>query len=412
MSSEITQNDATEIKPVAPAPPGAAGGTTAVLNRPVAPGDAQADQQTALVASQWKLMWWKFRKHKLALAGGVVVILLYLVAIFAEFLAPTDPTLVRGGYNTSVPYTYAPPQRIRFLDRGEGGTSFRPHVYDYRVAIDQTSLRRTFVIDDSKKIYLRLFAQGTPYTLLGFFPSTRHLIGTTERGRPLYILGSDRNGADVLSRLIAGTRISMSIGLIGVMISLVFGITLGGISGYYGGRVDTVIQRLIEFLVSIPRIPLFLGLAAALPQNWPPLRVYFFTILILSIIGWTGLARVVRGRFLSLREEDFVLSARLDGSSEMRVILRHMVPSFASHIIASLTLAIPATILAETALSFLGLGLRSPINSWGVLLQEAQNVRAVATAPWLLLPGFAVIAAVLSLNFLGDGLRDAADPYR
>ncbi|CAA9575531.1 MAG: ABC transporter, permease protein 2 (cluster 5, nickel/peptides/opines) [uncultured Thermomicrobiales bacterium] len=412
MSSEITQNETAEIRPVAPASAGAAGGATAVLDRPIKPPGAAEPDTTVYVASQWKLMWWKFRKHKLAMIGGVVVILLYLIAIFAEFLAPTDPTLVRGGYNTSVPYTYAQPQRIRFLDRGEGGTSFRPHVYDYTVAIDRTSLRRTFVQDDTKKIYLRLFAQGTPYKLLGFIPTTRHLIGTVERGRPLYLFGSDRNGADVLSRLISGTRISMSIGLIGVLISLVLGITLGGISGYYGGRVDTLIQRFIEFLVSIPRIPLFLGLAAALPQNWSPLRVYFFTILILSIIGWTGLARVVRGRFLSLREEDFVLSARLDGSSEMRVILRHMVPSFASHIIASLTLAIPATILAETALSFLGLGLRSPINSWGVLLQEAQNVRTVATAPWLLLPGLAVVAAVLSLNFLGDGLRDAADPYR
>jgi peptide/nickel transport system permease protein len=408
MSSEITQNETAELKPVAPAPAGSAGDATAVLDRPVGPDDAKTDESTVYVASQWKLMWWKFRKHKLAMIGGVIVILLYLVAIFGEFLAPTDATLVRGGYNTSVPYTYAPPQRVRFLDGG----SFRPHVYDYKVEIDRTSLRRTFVPDETKKIYLRFFAQGTPYKLLGFIPSTRHLIGTTEPGRPLYLLGSDRNGADVLSRLIAGTRISMSIGLVGVFISLILGLTLGGISGYFGGGIDTFIQRVIEFLVSIPRIPLFLGLAAALPQNWPPLRVYFFTIIILSILGWTGLARVVRGRFLSLREEDFVLNARLDGSSEMRVIMRHMVPSFASHIIAALTLAIPATILAETALSFLGLGLRSPINSWGVLLQEAQNVRTVATAPWLLLPGLAVVAAVLSLNFLGDGLRDAADPYR
>jgi peptide/nickel transport system permease protein len=215
----------------------------------------------------------------------------------------------------------------------------------------------------------------------------------------------------MLSRLVHGTRVSMSIGLVGVALSLALGVVLGGISGYYGGAIDTVIQRVIEFLRSIPTIPLWLGLAATLPSTWSPLQVYFAITVILSLIGWTGLARVVRGRFLSLREEDFVMAARLDGSSELRIILRHMVPSFLSHIIASITLAIPAVILAETALSFLGLGLRPPVISWGVLLQEAQNVRSVATAPWLLAPGAAVVLAVLGLNFLGDGLRDAADPY-
>ncbi len=423
MSRDITRNSSNPPDPdestatLSPTPagaapvPGASGGATAIPDaagastavRPVTPA---ADETNVYVASQWQLMWWKFRKHKLAMAGGVVALALYAIALFAEFLAPTDPGLV------SARYTYAPPQRIHFIDRTDSGISLRPYVYDYRVAIDPQALRRTFVIDETKKIPVRFFAQGTPYKLFGLIPGDRHLIGPVESGRPMYLLGSDRVGQDVLSRLIYGTRISMSIGLIGVFISLILGITLGGISGYYGGRIDNAIQRGIEFLISIPRIPLFLGLAAALPQNWSPLRVYFFTILILSIIGWTGLARVVRGRFLSLREEDFVMAARLDGSSEIRVILRHMVPSFASHIIASLTLAIPGTILAETALSFLGLGLRSPINSWGVLLQEAQNIRAVATAPWLLLPGLAVVAAVLSMNFLGDGLRDAADPYR
>jgi len=227
----------------------------------------------------------------------------------------------------------------------------------------------------------------------------------------MYNLGADRLGQDLLSRMIYGTRISMSIGLISVLISLVLGIVLGGISGYFGGGIDTFIQRVIEFVRSVPTIPLWLGLAAALPRTWTPLQVYFGITIILSIIGWTGLARVVRGRFLSLREEEFITAARLDGSGEMRIILRHMVPSFLSHIIASLTLAVPATILAETTLSFLGLGLRSPINSWGVLLEEAQNIRSIATAPWLLIPGLLVIVAVLALNFLGDGLRDAADPY-
>jgi peptide/nickel transport system permease protein len=237
------------------------------------------------------------------------------------------------------------------------------------------------------------------------------LFGPLDPEQRVHLLGADRLGRDVLSRTIYGTRISMSIGLAGVAISFVLGILLGGVSGYFGGPIDEVIQRAIEFLRSVPTIPLWMGLAAAVPPTWPPERIYFSLTLILSVIGWTGLARVVRGRFLSLREEDFVTAARLDGAGEMRVILRHMVPSFTSHIIAALTLAIPAMILAETALSFLGLGLQPPVVSWGVLLQEAQNIRAVATAPWLLTPALAVIVAVLALNFLGDGLRDAADPY-
>ncbi|MGB3328370.1 MAG: ABC transporter permease, partial [Thermomicrobiales bacterium] len=249
------------------------------------------------------------------------------------------------------------------------------------------------------------------YKLFGVIPWDRHLIGPKYPTQPMYLLGADRLGQDLLSRMIFGTRVSMSIGLIGVFISLILGLILGGISGYFGGVIDTTIQRLIEFVRSVPSIPLWMGLAAALPKTWSPLQVYFGITLILSVIGWTGLARVVRGRFLSLREEEFVTAARLDGSSEMRIIGRHMMPSFFSHIIASLTLAIPATILAETTLSFLGLGLRSPINSWGVLLEEAQNIRSISQAPWLLLPGALVVIAVLALNFLGDGLRDAADPY-
>ncbi len=258
---------------------------------------------------------------------------------------------------------------------------------------------------------MRFLAHGFKYRLLGLIETDIHLIGPVHSGDAMYLLGTDNLGRDLLSRMVAGTRISMSIGLLGVTISLVLGILLGGVSGYYGGTIDNLIQRVIEFLRSLPTIPLWMSLAAALPVRWQPMYVYFGITVILSFIGWTGLARVVRGRFLSLREEDFVMAARLDGSSEMRIILRHMVPSFASHIIASITLAIPGMILSETALSFLGLGLRPPVVSWGVLLQDAQNIRAVSTAPWLLLPGLAVVAAVLSLNFLGDGLRDAADPY-
>jgi peptide/nickel transport system permease protein len=245
----------------------------------------------------------------------------------------------------------------------------------------------------------------------GLIPWDRHLIGPLEPGEPMFLWGADRLGRDVLSRTIHGTRISMTVGLVGVTLSLVFGILLGGISGFYGGRIDTIIQRVIEFLLAIPTIPLWMGLAAAIPPTLSPVQVYFMITIILSLVGWTGLARVVRGRFLALKNEDFVTAARLDGGSELGIIVRHMVPSFASHIIAAVTLAIPVMVLSETALSFLGIGLRPPVVSWGVLLQEAQNIRSVATAPWLLLPGVAVIVTVLALNFLGDGLRDAADPY-
>jgi peptide/nickel transport system permease protein len=245
----------------------------------------------------------------------------------------------------------------------------------------------------------------------GLFKSNLHLFGVQSDTGTVFLLGADELGRDVLSRIIFGARISMSIGLVGVLISLFLGILLGGLSGYLGGAVDMVIQRVIELLSSLPKIPLYMSLAAAMPLDWDSTRVYFMMVTILSVIGWSGMARVVRGRFLSLREEDFVKAARLSGSGELRIIFRHMVPSFLSHIIASVTLAIPAMVLSETSLSFLGVGMRPPAVSWGVLLQEAQNIRTVAYSPWLLTPGIAVIIAVLSFNFMGDGLRDAADPY-
>ena len=353
------------------------------------------------VASQWKLVWWRFRKHRLAVVGTVIVLIIYMIALFAEFFAPFTP----GAFDAD--YTYAPPQRLHFFD----DDGFGLYVYGYRSKLNEETLVRTFVVDENNKIPVRLFARGNEYRLWGLFESDLHLLGPVEKSAPMYLLGANDQGQDMLSRIVFGTRVSMSIGLVGVALSFVFGILLGGISGYYAGMTDTAIQRLIELLMSIPTLPLWLGLSAALPPEWSPLRIYFGITIILSLIGWTDLARVVRGRFLSLRGEDFVMAAELDGSSKPRIILRHMLPSFASHVIASLTLAVPAMILAETALSFLGLGLQPPIVSWGVLLQEAQNIRSVATAPWLLLPGFAVIIAVLALNFMGDGLRDSADPY-
>lgn len=371
----------------------------------VAPDAVPDDGASVYLASQWKLMWWRFRRHKLAMVGLVIVVLLYLVAIFAEFLSPADPNKVASNY------TYAPPQTLGVMREENGERVFGLHVHGYTSEIDLDTMQRTFEVDESVAIPIGFFVRGYEYELFGFIPFDRHLIGPQDPEQPFYLLGADRLGQDLLSRLLHGTRISMSIGLIGVAISLVLGVVLGGVSGYFGGTIDNAMQRVIELLRSLPTIPLWMALAAALPLTWSPIRVYFGITLILSVIGWTGLARVVRGRFLSLREEEFVTAARLDGTGEMRIILRHMVPSFTSHIIASITLAIPAMILAETSLSFLGIGLRSPVNSWGVLLQEAQNIRSISTAPWLLLPGVMVVVAVISLNFMGDGLRDAADPY-
>lgn len=356
-------------------------------------------------AGQWRLIWWRFCQHRVALASGVVILLVYLVAAFAEFLAPTS----EQAYDPR--FTYAPPQQIRFAGYDADGTFHPLYVNGYSAKIDPIALNRTYVTDPSVIIPVGFFVRGEPYRFWGLFETDRRFIGPLEQGQPFYLFGADRLGRDVLSRTIHGTRISMSVGLVGVTISLILGIFLGGISGLYGGWVDDVIQRSIELLKSIPTIPLWMGLAAAVPISTDPVTVYLWITIILSLIGWTDMARVVRGRFLSLKTEDFVIAAQLDGCSKMRIIWRHMVPSFMSHIIASVTLAIPTMILAETALSFLGIGLRPPAVSWGVLLQEAQNILAVSSAPWLFLPGLAVIITVLALNFLGDGIRDAADPY-
>lgn len=384
--------------------------TTAVdsLHQPNQPESPPAQPQASeadrlMVATQWQLMWWRFRKHKLAIVAAIVLAFFYLVVIFADFLAYSDPL------EDNAQILLLEPQPIQWYD----GDEFRPHVFGFTGKRDPKTFKKVYTADPEIKLPLKLFAEGYEYNLFGLIPTNKHLIGV-EGGRAeesIFIMGTDTLGRDLFSRLMVATRISMTIGLVGVAVSLFLGILLGGLSGLYGGFVDSAIQRLIEIVRSVPTIPLWMALAAAVPSDWPITRVYFFITLILGVIGWTTLARVVRGRFLSLRSEDFVTAAELSGASQLRIIFRHMVPSFLSHIIAATTLALPAMIIAETALSFLGLGLRPPAVSWGVLLKDAQNIQAVAISPWLLLPAIPVILAVLAFNFLGDGLRDAADPY-
>ena len=367
----------------------------------------EQEEDRLYVAGQWQLMWWKFRKHKMALLGAAILIVLYLIAAFCEFVAPYDPEAY------FIRYKMAPPTPIRIFDTT--GKLHAPFIYQRERTKDMETLRDIYTENPEIRYPIHFFVRAdTPYKLWGILETDIKLFGLAPgtEDQQVLLLGADRLGRDLFSRLCYGARISLSIGLVGVFLSLLLGIVLGGISGYYGGRVDTVIQRVIEFIRTMPTIPLWMALSAALPADWPVLRMYFGITIILSLIGWTGMERVVRGRFLALRQEDFVLAARLSGSSEFRIIIRHMVPSFLSHIIASLTLSIPGQILGETGLSYIGLGLRAPAISWGVLLQEGQNVRSLAQAPWLLFgPAVSVIVTVFAFNFLGDGLRDAADPY-
>jgi peptide/nickel transport system permease protein len=365
--------------------------------------EGRASEERISVASQWQLMWWRFRKHKVAVVSAVVVLLFYAVVVFADFLAYADP------YGSAAQRTLLPPQTLHLFDNG----GFAPFVYGITGQRDLTTFKQVYAADTSRKFYLRLFAPGFDYKLFGLVPTNVHLIGLD--GAPtesnLFLLGADVQGRDLWSRLMFSTQTSLTIGLVGVSLSLLFGIVLGGIAGYYGGIADTLIQRLIEIVFSIPSIPLWMGLAAAMPRDWSVVQVYFAITLIISLIGWVTLARVVRGRFLSLRGEDFVMAAELAGAGPGRIIFVHLVPLFMSHIIAATTLALPAMIISETALSFLGLGLRPPAMSWGVLLQQAQNIQTVALSPWLMLPAVPVTIVILAFNFLGDGLRDAADPY-
>jgi peptide/nickel transport system permease protein len=370
-----------------------AGAAVAEAERVGAAGDAQYG------ASQWQLIWLRFRRNRAAMVGGVVVLIFYLVALFGNFLVP---------YTLETRFTkflYMPPQPIHFFDGGR----LSPFVYGVKAEFDDR-LRRVFTVDTSTKIPVRFFGEGEPYKLFGLIPANRHLF-VADEGMPVALLGTDRQGRDMVTRVVLGSQISLTVGLAGVLMSLFFGSVLGVTSGYYGGIVDNAIQRLIEVVRSFPSIPLWMALAAALPATWPPLRTYFAVTLILSLIGWTWLARQLRGMVLSLRQEDYIMAAKLAGASDARIIFRHLIPASLGQIIVVSTLAMPAMILAETSLSFLGLGLRPPLTSWGVLLQEAQNLESLVLYPWVFAPAVFIVIVVLAFSFLGDGLRDAADPY-
>lgn len=354
-------------------------------------------------AGQWQLVWWKFRHHKLANIGAIVLAIFYTFAIFAEFGAPYIPLHRFKDYVTMAP------AKIHIVDTE--GNFQRPFVYGIIRGRDPVTFRPVYE-EDTEAIYpIKLFVRGDEYELWGLFTTDLHLFGTTDPELPVFLLGSDLIGRDVFSRVIYGGRISLTVGLIGIALSFVFGLLLGGAAGYFGGLIDEIVMRVIDVMYSLPAIPLWMSLAAALPQDWPQLRTYFFVTIILSILGWTGLARTVRGKMLSLREEDYIMAAKLDGESEWKIITRYMLPGFTSYIIVQMTLFIPGMILGETSLSFLGIGLHEPTVSWGVMLHDTQEIKAIAQTPWLLWPCVFVIVAVLMFNFLGDGMRDAADPY-
>ncbi|MDQ0900608.1 MULTISPECIES: ABC transporter permease [unclassified Paenibacillus] len=355
-------------------------------------------------SSQWRLMYHRLKKHKLARISLVILSLFYIAAIFAQFIAPY------GLESYDSKYVNAPPAKVSFID-AEGKFQFRPFVYDLKSARDPVTLRKVFVPDEKVRHSIRFFVKGESYKFLGLIPTNRHLFGVDEPGR-IFIFGTDGMGRDLLSRIVMGSQISLSIPLIGVTISFVLGLFIGGVSGYFGGWLDSVIQRFIEIIRSFPTLPLWMALSAAIPPRVPVVTMYIYIVIIFAFIGWTELARVARGKFISLKNEEYVLAAKIAGVSDAKIIIKHLLPGFISYLVVATTLAIPGMILGETAMSFLGLGIRSPATSWGVLLQEAQQIENVALYPWKLIPLGFVIVTVLTFNFLGDGLRDAADPYK
>lgn len=360
------------------------------------------EQEKLYLASQWRLMWLKLKQHRLAVGSSAVLVVIYLLAIFCEFLSPYNL------HTRHVDFIYAPPQRIHVFHDGE---FVGPFVYGYNYRLNMENLKREYMPDSQRVQKLRFFCRGDQYKFWGLAATDVHFVCPAADGY-LFLLGTDRLGRDMYSRILHGAKISLTIGLVGIVLSFILGIVIGGIAGYYGGVVDNVVQRLIEILRSFPELPLWMALSASLPVTWSPILVFFGITLILALLDWTGLARAVRSKLLSLREEDYCTAAQLMGAKPKRIIGRHLLPGFMSHLIASASLSIPGMILGETALSFLGLGLRPPITSWGVLLNEAQNINVVALYPWLMLPVVPVIIVILAFNFLGDGLRDAADPYK
>ena len=375
------------------------------------PGRQKSSEQAAAqfdesyyLASQWQLMWRKFRRHRLAIVSLAVILFLYSIALFAEFYSINDH------HKRHVKYAKAPPHTLYFVDE-DGNFHFVPFIYDVKQELDMDTLQRNYSEDRSKRYHLRFFVEGEPYRLLGLLDTNIHLVGVDEPA-VFFPFGTDNLGRDLFSRTMHAARISLSIGVFGVVISFGLGCLIGGVSGYFGGTVDLIIQRIIEFIISIPHIPLWIALAAALPAEWSSTQVYFGITIVLATVGWTTLARSVRGKLLELREADFVMAARISNMGDFDIIVKHLLPSFASFLIVVLSLSVPGMILAETALSFLQIGIRPPAVSWGVLLQDAQNIRSLSQSPWLLIPGIFVIITVLAFNFLGDGLRDAADPYK